>query len=79
MSRWNPRNILALVMHSKTVEVKYYLPSRGALSHVVINATNLKVYGEGERKTRKHGKDTWHIWRNLHLAVDVFPHEVITT
>ncbi len=31
---------------SKTVKVRYRLPSRGAVSYVVIDATSLKVYGE---------------------------------
>ncbi len=30
---------------SKTVEVKYRFPRRGAFAHVVIDATDLKVYG----------------------------------
>ncbi|PCS22819.1 Mobile element protein [Candidatus Enterovibrio escicola] len=29
---------------SKTVEVKYRLPSRGAIAHVIIDITGLKVY-----------------------------------
>ncbi|PCS24286.1 Mobile element protein [Candidatus Enterovibrio escicola] len=31
--------------------------NRGAISHVVVDATGLKVYDEGEWKTRKHGKE----------------------
>ncbi len=38
--------------YSKTVEVKYRLPSQGAVIHVVIDATGLKVCGEGEWKMR---------------------------
>ncbi|WP_394349097.1 hypothetical protein [Candidatus Enterovibrio escicola] len=33
--------------------------------------TCLKVYGEGEWGTRKHGKEKRRILRKLHLAVDV--------
>ncbi len=33
---------------SKIIEVKYPLPSRGAVSHIVIDATSLKLYDEGE-------------------------------
>ncbi len=43
--------------HSKTVEVKYRSPSLGAIVCGVIDATNLKVYGEGKWKTRKLGKE----------------------
>ncbi len=41
---------------AKTVEIKYRLPSHGPVAHLVIDATGLKVYGEGEWKIRKHGK-----------------------
>ncbi|PCS21887.1 hypothetical protein BTN49_2352 [Candidatus Enterovibrio escicola] len=34
--------------HSKSIKVKYRLPSRGAVAHVLIDVTGLKVYGEGE-------------------------------
>ena len=45
--------------------------------HVVIDSTGLKVYGEGEWKTRKHGKEKRRTWRKLHLAVDANTHEVV--
>ncbi|PCS21698.1 hypothetical protein BTN49_2710 [Candidatus Enterovibrio escicola] len=32
------------------------MPSRGAVDHVVIDATALKIYGEGGWETYKHGK-----------------------
>ncbi|VCX69128.1 Putative transposase (identified by ISEscan HMM) [Klebsiella quasipneumoniae] len=38
-------------------------------SHTVIDSTGLKVFGEGEWKVRKHGKER-RLWRKLHLAVD---------
>ncbi len=45
---------------------------------MLIYATGLKVYGEGERKTRKHGKEKRRIWRKLYLAVDVSTHAFIS-
>jgi hypothetical protein len=45
---------------------------------LVVDATGLKVYGEGEWETRKHGKEKRRTWRKLHLAVDAATHEVIT-
>jgi hypothetical protein len=33
---------------AKTVDIKYRLPSRGAVTHLVIDATGLKVFCEGE-------------------------------
>jgi hypothetical protein len=38
--------------------------------HLAVDATGLKVYGEGEWKVRVHGKDKRRVWRKLHLAVD---------
>ncbi|WP_420788803.1 IS5 family transposase [Shewanella algae] len=62
---------------AKTVNVKYRNPSRGAVAHVVVDATGLKVYGEGEWKMRKHGKEKRRVWRKLHLAIDAATHEII--
>ncbi|MBD2036151.1 transposase [Leptolyngbya sp. FACHB-321] len=45
------------------------LPKRGA-RHRVVDFTGVKVYGEGERKTRQHGISKRGTWRKLHLGVD---------
>lgn len=43
-----------------------------------IDTTGLKVYGEGERKVKKHGTDGKHrVWRKLHIAFDTDTHEII--
>ncbi|MFC3024163.1 IS5 family transposase [Vibrio zhugei] len=63
---------------AKTVEVKYRNPSRGPVAHLVVDSTGLKVYGEGEWKTRKHGTEKRRIWRKLHLAIDAETHEVVS-
>ena len=34
--------------------------------HVVIDSTGIKVYGEGEWKTRVHGVGKRRTWRKLH-------------
>ncbi|MGG7095905.1 transposase, partial [Shewanella indica] len=52
---------------AKTVNVKYRNPSRGAVAHVVVDATGLKVYGKEKRR----------VWRKLHLAIDAATHEII--
>lgn len=38
--------------------------------HIVVDSTGLKVYGEGEWKTRMHGVSKRRTWRKLHLAVN---------
>lgn len=44
---------------------------------LVIDSTGLKVYGEGEWKTRIHGKDKRRTWRKYHVSVDPNTHEVV--
>jgi hypothetical protein len=39
---------------ARTVEIKYRIPSHDLVAHLVIDATRLKVYGDGEWKIRKH-------------------------
>ncbi|EXJ40562.1 transposase DDE domain protein [Vibrio parahaemolyticus VPTS-2010_2] len=63
---------------SKDVEINFKASSRGAIQHLAIDATGLKVYGEGEWKVKKHGTDgKRRVWRKLHLAVDTDTHEII--
>ncbi len=50
--------------------------SKGAV-HVVIDATDLKVFGEDEWKVRQHGYGKRRPWRKLHLAVDEASHEIL--
>lgn len=61
----------------KTADIKYRRPNRGPVAHVVIDATGLKVYGEGEWKMRKHGKEKRRVWCKLHFAVDTQTHKII--
>lgn len=37
---------------AKTVNIHYRLPSKGLVAHLVIDATGLKLFGEGEWKQR---------------------------
>ncbi len=63
---------------AKDVEVCFKTSSRGTIQHLAIDATGVKVYGEGEWKVKKHGTDgKRRVWRKLHLAVDTDTHEII--
>lgn len=42
------------------------MPKQGKV-HVVVDSTGVKVYGEGEWKTRQHGVSKRRTWRKLHL------------
>ncbi|MEP0916024.1 IS5 family transposase [Leptolyngbya sp. DQ-M1] len=52
------------------------LPATGA-RHVVVDSTGVKVYGEGEWKTRQHGISKRRTWRKLHLGVDEATGEIL--
>ena len=43
---------------------------------LIVDSTGLKVFGEGEWKTRKHGISKRRTWRKLHLAVNPDTHEI---
>lgn len=62
---------------AKTVNISIKTPTRGEIEHLVIDATGLKVFGEGEWKVRQHGADKRRVWRKLHLAADSITHEII--
>jgi hypothetical protein len=42
---------------AKSVNVSVKTPTRGEIAHLVSDSTGLKVFGEGEWKVKKHGKD----------------------
>ena len=62
---------------AKSVSVSFKTPTRGEIAHLVIDSTGLKVFGEGEWKVKKHGKERRRTWRKLHLTVDSNTHEII--
>ena len=45
--------------------------------HVVVDSTGIKIYGEGEWKTRQHGVSKRRTWRKLHLAIDESTGEIL--
>ncbi|BBC24413.1 IS5 family transposase [Pseudanabaena sp. ABRG5-3] len=52
------------------------IPKQGAV-HVVVDSTGIKVYGEGEWKTRQHGISKRRTWRKLHLGADESTGEIL--
>jgi hypothetical protein len=61
----------SLCKRQKSLKIKTENPaSRNHRMHLVVDSTGLKVFGEGEWKVRKHGKEKRRTWLKLHLAVD---------
>lgn len=52
------------------------VPKTGSV-HLVVDATGIKVYGEGEWKTRQHGVSKRRTWRKLHLGIDEATGEIL--
>jgi len=70
-------NYSSISKRAKRVNVSIKMPVRGEIKHLAIDATGLKVFGEGEWKTKKHGAEKRRVWRKLHLAVDVETHQIV--
>src|SRR5215210_807943 len=45
--------------------------------HVVVDASGIKVYGEGEWKVRCHGGSKRRTWRKLHVGIDEANGEIV--
>ena len=59
-----------------TIELE--VEARAEARHIVVDSTGIKVYGEGEWKTRQHGVGKRRTWRKLHLAVDERSGEILS-
>jgi hypothetical protein len=57
-----------LSRRARTLSLTLTAPKK--ISHLVIDSSGLKVYGEGEWKVRLHGADKRRTWRKLHIAMD---------
>jgi len=67
---WPVPDFSTLCRRQKTLAVQLpYRSSNGPL-HLLIDSTGIKVRGEGEWHTRKHGGSRRRVWRKVHLAMD---------
>lgn len=67
---WPVPDFSTLCRRQKTLAVQLpYRSSNGPL-HLLIDSTDIKVRGEGEWHTRKHGGSRRRVWRKVHLAMD---------
>ena len=66
----------SLAKRAAKMEVSLGVSGRTGAIDVVVDSTGLKVFGEGEWKTRKHGISKRRTWRKLHLAVNSETQEI---
>ncbi|KAF1013601.1 MAG: IS5 family transposase [Burkholderia sp.] len=63
-------NYTTLCRRAKTLDVKLAMLRDNAPIHLVVDSTDLKVYGEGEWQVRQHGYSKRRTWRKGHLALN---------
>jgi len=44
--------------------------------HLLVDSTGIKMLGEGEWKTKKHGADYRRQWRKVHVGIDATTLEI---
>jgi hypothetical protein len=60
----------------KNLKIKLQHQLKGKI-HAVLDATGLKIFGEGEWKVRMHGYTKRRKWRKLHLGIDVKTQQIV--
>lgn len=66
----------SLAKRAAKLEIGLEIAARKGPLDVVIDSTGLKVFGDGEWKTRKHGASKRRTWRKLHLVVNPETQEI---
>jgi len=67
-----------LSRRGKTLDVILPRVREGGRIFLVVDASGLKIYGEGEWKARTHGISTRRAWRKLHIGLDPETGEIVT-
>ena len=62
----------------RTLSIPLPVLPKSTARHVVVDSTGIKVYGEGEWKTRQHGVSKRRTWRKLHVSVDEATGEILS-
>lgn len=63
-------------MSRRTSNLEVVLPRSSGPTHIAVDSTGLKIYGEGEWKVRTHGISKRRTWRKLHIAINTDNHEI---
>ena len=66
-----------LCRRSQSLEVALPTYGVGEGLHVLVDASGVKVYGEGEWKVRQHGVGKRRTWRKLHIGIDGETQQVV--
>jgi hypothetical protein len=73
---WPVPDYSTISRRQKTLQVAIgAVPTKTGL-HLLVDSTGIKMLGEGELKTKKHGADYRRQWRKVHLGIDAFTLEI---
>ena len=67
---WAVPDYSTLSRRQKTLSVAIATRRSSAGLHLLIDSTGVKMLGESEWKTKKHGADYRRQWRKMHLGID---------
>ena len=73
---WPVPDYSTVSRRQKTLRVAIeVVPTKTGL-HLLVDSTGIKMLGEGEWKTKKHGADYRRQWRKVHLGIDAVTLEI---
>lgn len=72
-------NYTTLCRRQAAVDIPEYKNKSKDPIHLVVDASGIKIYGEGEWKMRLYGKEKRRTWRKLHIAVNEKNHDIVTS
>lgn len=76
---WAVPYYTTLCRRQKTLQIQLPRQATGKALHLVVDATGLKVYGEGEWQVKTHGKTRRRVWRKIHLGLDEATGEIVAS
>ena len=73
---WPIPDYSTISRRQKTLQVAIGAASTTTELHLLVDSTGIKMLGEGEWKTKKHGADYRRQWRKVHLGIDASTLEI---
>ncbi|OHX19370.1 IS5 family transposase [Chromobacterium sphagni] len=67
---WSVPDYSTLSRRQQTLQVSIPYQKRSGALHILVDSTGIKMLGEGEWKTKKHGAEYCRQWRKVHLGID---------
>lgn len=67
---WAVPDFSTLSRRQRTLKVRIPYRGSGGPLHLLVDSTGIKVEGEGEWNTRKHGGAKRRVWRKIHIGID---------